>query len=152
MASEYTIVNGQVSIRFNLTTANPVQITATLEQSGHSHGTTSSQVNGTSTLVLQGSNVTDGSYEVVITGLADGQQPVVQRFPVALTEENSGGGEGDYPAYAPNTGYQSGDRPGAMPGSSSDLAPTTNGGRQAPAHILPVGHAADGQDALTRTG
>ncbi|MCX0428187.1 DUF5011 domain-containing protein [Aeromonas veronii] len=110
MASEYTIVNGQVSIRFNLTTANPVQITATLEQSGHSHGTTSSQVNGTSTLVLQGSNVTDGSYEVVITGLADGQQPVVQRFPVALTEENSGGGEGDYPAYAPNTGYQSGDR------------------------------------------
>lgn len=110
MASEYTIVNGQVSIRFNLTTANPVQITATLEQSGHSHGTTSSQVNGTSTLVLQGSNVTDGSYEVVITGLADGQQPVVQRFPVALTEENSGGGEGDYPAYAPNTSYQAGDR------------------------------------------
>ncbi|MDX7876380.1 immunoglobulin-like domain-containing protein [Aeromonas veronii] len=110
MASEYTIVNGQVSIRFNVTTANPVQITATLEQSGHSHGTTSSQVNGTSTLVLQGSNVTDGSYDVVITGLADGQQPVVQRFPVALTEESSGGGEGDYPAYAPNTGYQAGDR------------------------------------------
>ncbi|ENO3943117.1 immunoglobulin-like domain-containing protein [Aeromonas veronii] len=110
MASEYTIVNGQVSIRFNLTTANPVQITATLEQNGRSHGTTSSQVNGTSTLVLQGSNVTDGSYEVVITGLADGQQPVVQRFQVALTEESSGGGEGDYPAYAPNTGYQAGDR------------------------------------------
>ncbi|MFM5700002.1 immunoglobulin-like domain-containing protein [Aeromonas veronii] len=110
MASEYTIVNGQVSIRFNLTTANPVQITATLEQSGRSHGTTSSQVNGTSTLVLQGSNVTDGSYEVVITGLADGQQPVVQRFPVALTEESNGGSEGDYPAYAPNTGYQAGDR------------------------------------------
>ncbi|WP_434472064.1 immunoglobulin-like domain-containing protein [Aeromonas veronii] len=110
MASEYTIVNGQVSIRFNVTTANLVQITATLEQSGHSHGTTSSQVNGTSTLVLQGSNVTDGSYDVVITGLADGQQPVVQRFPVALTEESSGGGEGDYPAYAPNTGYQAGDR------------------------------------------
>ena len=110
MASEYTIVNGQVSIRFNLTTANPVQITATLEQSGHSHGTTSSQVNGTSILVLQGSNVTDGSYEVVITGLADGQQPVVQRFPVALTEESNGGSEGYYPAYAPNTGYQAGDR------------------------------------------
>ncbi|MGL5847465.1 MAG: immunoglobulin-like domain-containing protein [Aeromonas veronii] len=110
MASEYTIVNGQVSIRFNVTTANPVQITATLEQSGRSHGTTSSQVNGTSTLVLQGSNVTDGSYEVVITGLADGQQPVVQRFQVALTEESSGGSEGDYPAYAPNTSYQAGDR------------------------------------------
>ncbi|MGL4477036.1 MAG: immunoglobulin-like domain-containing protein, partial [Aeromonas veronii] len=56
------------------------------------------------------SNVTDGSYEVVITGLADGQQPVVQRFPVALTEESNGGSEGDYPAYAPNTGYQAGDR------------------------------------------
>ncbi|MGL4709920.1 MAG: immunoglobulin-like domain-containing protein, partial [Aeromonas veronii] len=57
MASEYTIVNGQVSIRFNVTTANPVQITATLEQNGRSHGTTSSKVNGTSALVLQGSNV-----------------------------------------------------------------------------------------------
>ncbi|WP_429191758.1 immunoglobulin-like domain-containing protein [Aeromonas veronii] len=111
MASEYTIVNGQVTIRFNVTTANPVQITATLEQNGRSHGTTSSKVNGTSTLVLQGSNVTDGSYEVVINGLADGQQPVVQRFPVTLTEENNNGGnDGDYPAYAPNTSYQAGDR------------------------------------------
>ena len=111
MGSDYTIVNGQVSIRFNVTTANPVQITATLEQSGHSHGTTSSQVNGTSTLVLQGSNVTDGSYDVVITGLADGQKPVVQRFPVTLAEESgNGGNDGDYPAYAPNIGYQAGDR------------------------------------------
>ena len=110
MASEYTIVNGQVSIRFNVTTANPVQITATLEQSGRSYGNTTSLVNGTNALVLQGSNVTDGSYEVVINGLADGQQPVVQRFQVALTEQSSGGGEGDYPAYAPNTGYQAGDR------------------------------------------
>ena len=111
MGSDYTIVNGQVSIRFNVTTANPVQITATLEQNGRSHGTTSSKVNGTSTLVLQGSNVTDGSYEVVITGLADGQKPVVQRFPVTLAEESdNGGSDGDYPAYAPNTGYQAGDR------------------------------------------
>ncbi|WP_288035754.1 immunoglobulin-like domain-containing protein [Aeromonas sp.] len=110
MASEYTIVNGQVSISFNVTTANPVQITATLEQNGRSHGTTSSKVNGTSTLVLPGSNVSDGSYEVVITGLADGQKQVVQRLPVTLAEESSGGGEGDYPAYAPNTGYQAGDR------------------------------------------
>ncbi|BBR41813.1 DUF5011 domain-containing protein [Aeromonas allosaccharophila] len=111
MGSDYTIVNGQVSIRFNVTTANPVQITATLEQNGRSHGTTSSKVNGTSTLVLQGSNVTDGSYDVVITGLADGQQPVVQRFPVTLAEESdNGGNDGDYPAYAPNTGYQAGDR------------------------------------------
>lgn len=111
MASEYTIVNGQVSIRFNVTTANPVQITATLEQNGRSHGTTSSKVNGTSALVLQGSNVTDGSYEVVISGLADGQKPVVQRFPVTLTEESdNGGNDGDYPAYAPNTSYQAGDR------------------------------------------
>ncbi|MGE6104434.1 immunoglobulin-like domain-containing protein [Aeromonas veronii] len=110
MGSDYNIVNGQVSIRFNITTANPVQISATLEQSGHSYGNTTSLVNGTSTLVLQGSNVTDGSYDVVITGLADGQQPVVQRFPVALTEESSGGGEGDYPAYAPNISYQAGDR------------------------------------------
>ncbi|WP_276556189.1 immunoglobulin-like domain-containing protein [Aeromonas piscicola] len=111
MASEYTIVNGQVSISFNVTTANPVQITATLEQNGRSHGTTSSKVNGTSTLVLPGSNVSDGSYEVVITGLADGQQQVVQRLPVTLAEEsNNGGNEGDYPAYAPNTGYQAGDR------------------------------------------
>ncbi|POG21356.1 chitinase [Aeromonas bestiarum] len=111
MGSDYTIVNGQVSIRFNVTTANPVQITATLEQNGRSHGTTSSKVNGTSTLVLQGSNVTEGGYEVVINGLADGQKPVVQRFPVTLAEENNNGGnEGDYPAYAPNTGYQAGDR------------------------------------------
>lgn len=111
MGSDYTIVNGQVSIRFNVTTANPVQITATLEQNGRSHGTTSSKVNGTSTLVLQGSNVTDGSYDVVITGLADGQKPVVQRFPVTLAEESdNGGNDGDYPAYAPNTGYQAGDR------------------------------------------
>ncbi|MGL6419161.1 immunoglobulin-like domain-containing protein [Aeromonas allosaccharophila] len=111
MGSDYTIVNGQVSIRFNVTTANPVQITATLEQNGRSHGTTSSKVNGTSTLVLQGSNVTDGSYDVVITGLADGQKPVVQRFPVTLAEESdNGGSDGDYPAYAPNTGYQAGDR------------------------------------------
>ncbi|WOE66506.1 DUF5011 domain-containing protein [Aeromonas allosaccharophila] len=111
MSSDYTIVNGQVSIRFNVTTANPVQITATLEQNGRSHGTTSSKVNGTSTLVLQGSNVTDGSYDVVITGLADGQKPVVQRFPVTLAEESdNGGNDGDYPAYAPNTGYQAGDR------------------------------------------
>ncbi len=111
MGSDYTIVNGQVSIRFNVTTANPVQITATLEQNGRSHGTTSSKVNGTSSLVLQGSNVTDGSYDVVITGLADGQKPVVQRFPVTLAEESdNGGSDGDYPAYAPNTGYQAGDR------------------------------------------
>lgn len=111
MGSDYTIVNGQVSIRFNVTTANPVQITATLEQNGRSHGTTSSKVNGTSTLVLQGSNVTDGNYDVVITGLADGQKPVVQRFPVTLAEESdNGGSDGDYPAYAPNTGYQAGDR------------------------------------------
>ncbi|MEM0556641.1 MULTISPECIES: immunoglobulin-like domain-containing protein [Aeromonas] len=110
MGSDYTIVNGQVSIRFNITTANPVQISATLEQNGRSYGNTTSLVNGTSALVLQGSNVTDGSYEVVINGLADGQQPVVQRFPVALTEQSSGGGEGDYPAYAPNTSYQAGDR------------------------------------------
>ncbi|MFB2874258.1 immunoglobulin-like domain-containing protein [Aeromonas jandaei] len=110
MGSDYTIVNGQVSIRFNVTTANPVQISATLEQNGRSYGNTTSLVNGTSALVLQGSNVTDGSYEVVINGLADGQQPVVQRFPVALTEQSSGGGEGDYPAYAPNTSYQAGDR------------------------------------------
>ncbi|MGU5655265.1 immunoglobulin-like domain-containing protein [Aeromonas allosaccharophila] len=111
MGSDYTIVNGQVSIRFNVTTANPVQITATLEQNGRSHGTTSSKVNGTSSLVLQGSNVTDGSYDVVITGLADGQKPVVQRFPVTLAEESdNGGNDGDYPAYAPNTGYQAGDR------------------------------------------
>ncbi|WP_270693768.1 MULTISPECIES: immunoglobulin-like domain-containing protein [unclassified Aeromonas] len=111
MGSEYTIVNGQVSIRFNVTTANPVQITATLEQNGRSHGTTSSKVNGTSTLVLQGNNVTDGSYDVVITGLADGQKPVVQRFPVTLAEESgNGGNDGDYPAYAPNTTYQAGDR------------------------------------------
>lgn len=111
MGSDYTIVNGQVSIRFNVTTANPVQITAILEQNGRSHGTTSSKVNGTSTLVLQGSNVTDGSYDVVITGLADGQKPVVQRFPVTLAEESdNGGNDGDYPAYAPNTGYQAGDR------------------------------------------
>lgn len=111
MASEYTIVNGQVSISFNVTTANPVQITATLEQNGRSHGTTSSKVNGTSTLVLSGSNVSDGSYEVVINGLADGQQPVVQRLLVILAEEsNNSGNEGDYPAYAPNTGYQAGDR------------------------------------------
>ncbi|BBT82606.1 chitinase ChiA [Aeromonas veronii] len=111
MGSDYTIVDGQVSIRFNVTTANPVQITATLEQNGRSHGTTSSKVNGTSTLVLQGSNVTDGSYDVVITGLADGQKPVVQRFPVTLAEESdNGGNDGDYPAYAPNTGYQAGDR------------------------------------------
>ncbi|WP_326489984.1 immunoglobulin-like domain-containing protein [Aeromonas allosaccharophila] len=111
MGSDYTIVNGQVSIRFNVTTANPVQITATLEQNSRSHGTTSSKVNGTSTLVLQGSNVTDGSYDVVITGLADGQKPVVQRFPVTLAEESdNGGSDGDYPAYAPNTGYQAGDR------------------------------------------
>lgn len=111
MGSDYTIVNGQVSIRFNVTTANPVQITATLEQNGRSHGTTSSKVNGTSTLVLQGSNVTDGSYDVVITGLADGQKPVVQRFTVTLAEESdNGGSDGDYPAYAPNTGYQAGDR------------------------------------------
>ncbi len=110
MGSDYTIVNGQVSIRFNVTTANPVQITATLEQNGRSHGTTSSKVNGTSTLVLQGNNVTDGSYDVVITGLADGQKPVVQRFPVTLAEESgNGGNDGDYPAYAPNTGYQAGD-------------------------------------------
>ncbi|WP_429124521.1 immunoglobulin-like domain-containing protein [Aeromonas allosaccharophila] len=111
MGSDYTIVNGQVSIRFNVTTANPMQITATLEQNGRSHGTTSSKVNGTSTLVLQGSNVTDGSYDVVITGLADGQKPVVQRFPITLAEESdNGGNDGDYPAYAPNTGYQAGDR------------------------------------------
>ncbi|KRW57077.1 chitinase [Aeromonas allosaccharophila] len=111
MGSDYTIVNGQVSIRFNVTTANPVQITATLEQNGRSHGTTSSKVNGTSTLVLQGNNVTDGSYDVVITGLADGQKPVVQRFPITLAEESdNGGNDGDYPAYAPNTGYQAGDR------------------------------------------
>lgn len=111
MGSDYTIVNGQVSIRFNVTTANPVQITATLEQNGRSHGTTSSKVNGTSSLVLQGNNVTDGSYDVVITGLADGQKPVVQRFPVTLAEESgNGGNDGDYPAYAPNTTYQAGDR------------------------------------------
>ena len=107
MGSDYTIVNGQVSIRFNVTTANPVQITATLEQNSRSHGTTSSKVNGTRSLVLQGSNVTDGSYDVVITGLADGQKPVVQRFPVTLAEESN---SDDYPAYAPNTGYQAGDR------------------------------------------
>ncbi|MFB2865935.1 immunoglobulin-like domain-containing protein [Aeromonas sp. MdU4] len=110
ISSDYTIVNGQVSIRFNVTTTNPVQITATLEQNGRRHGATSTKVSGSATLVLQGSNVTDGSYEVVITGLADGQQAVVQRFPVALTEESSGGGEGDYPAYTPNTGYKAGDR------------------------------------------
>lgn len=107
MGSDYTIVNGQVSIRFNVTTANPVQITATLEQNSRSYGNTTSLVNGTSALVLQGSNVTDGSYEVVINGLADGQQPVVQRFPVTLAEESN---SDDYPAYAPNTGYQAGDR------------------------------------------
>jgi len=111
MGSDYTIVNGQVTIRFNVTTANPVQISATLEQNGRSYGNTASLVNGTSTLVLQGSNVTDGSYEVVINGLADGQQPVVQRFPVTLAEESdNGGSDGDYQAYAPNTSYQAGDR------------------------------------------
>ena len=48
---------------------------------------------------------------MVITGLADGQKPVVQRFPVTLAEESdNGGSDGDYPAYAPNTGYQAGDR------------------------------------------
>lgn len=114
MGSDYTIINGQVSISFNVTTANPVQITATLEQDGRSYGTTSNKLNGTNTLTLQGSNVTDGRYEVVIHGVADGQKPMVQRFAVTLAAEGdtggNGGNEGDFPAYAPNNGYNAGDR------------------------------------------
>lgn len=112
MPSSYTIVNGQVSIGIGLTTGNPVQITATLEQSGRSYGTASLLVNGSSTLALQGSGVAAGSYEVVVNGLVDGHAPVVQRFPVTLAAGNQGGGgnPGSYPAYAPNTSYRAGDK------------------------------------------
>lgn len=119
MSPNYTVVNGQVSISVDLTTGNPVQVTATLELGGRSYGTASMQVNGTSTLVLQGSGVTDGSYDVAIKGLADGQTPVVQHFPVTLATGNQSGGgnQGNYPAYVPNTTYKAGDKVSSASGN-----------------------------------
>lgn len=107
LSSSYPLVNGQVSI--NLTTANPVRITATLEQNGHSYGRASTENNGNGSLLLQLDNVASGNYELVLLGQAEGQESVEQRFPVSLTEDGQGG-EGDYPTYAPNTGYQAGER------------------------------------------
>ncbi|MGL5366459.1 MAG: immunoglobulin-like domain-containing protein, partial [Plesiomonas shigelloides] len=90
--SRYTLVNGQVSIRFNLATKNPVQIAASLQQNGQSFGAVNALVNGNSALTLAVSNATAGSYELVIEGQAEGQQPVVQRHVVTLSEDNQGGG------------------------------------------------------------
>ena len=109
--SRYTLVNGQVSIRLNLTTQNPVQIAASLQQNGQRFGEVSAQVNGNSALTLAVSNASAGSYELVIEGKAEGQLPVVQRHTVTLSEDNQGGGsEGDYPAYVAGNSYQAGDR------------------------------------------
>lgn len=111
IASGYPVVNGQVTIAFSVTTGNAVQIHASLQQAGHSYGSVSASVNGSSTLQLIGNQVTAGSYELVITGLASGQSQVEQRFPLTLTKPGEGGGnEGDYPAYVPNSSYQAGDR------------------------------------------
>ena len=111
LGSHYAVVNGQVSIPFTVTTANAVQITASLQQAGHSYGSVSASVNGTHGLQLNASAVAAGSYELVISGVAAGQPQLEQRFALTLSEDGNGdGGAGDYPAYAPNTGYQAGDR------------------------------------------
>ncbi|MDA1380329.1 hypothetical protein PCI56_11680 [Plesiomonas shigelloides subsp. oncorhynchi] len=49
-------------------------------------------MNGNSALTLAVSNASAGSYELVIEGKAEGQQPVVQRHTVTLSEDNQGGG------------------------------------------------------------
>lgn len=111
IGSEYAVVNGQVSIPFTVTTQNAVQISASLQQSGHSYGSVSATVNGSSSMQLHASGVSAGSYELVISGVASGQSPVEQRYALTLSANgDSGSGDGDYPAYVPNTGYQAGDR------------------------------------------
>ncbi|MGL5947502.1 MAG: immunoglobulin-like domain-containing protein [Aeromonas sp.] len=112
LAASYGITSGSVTINVNLATKNPVQITASLEQGGRSFGNVNALVNGSGSVALIGSNVTAGSYEVVLNGQAEGQQAVAQRFAVTLTEEQGGNGgeEGDFPAYAAGNSYDAGDR------------------------------------------
>ncbi|MGL4826899.1 MAG: immunoglobulin-like domain-containing protein [Vibrionaceae bacterium] len=107
--NSYPLANGQVTIGFAISTQNPVQIKAVLEQNGQIYTDTSALINGNGSIALQGSNLAAGSYDVVVTGAADNEPSVEQRFIVNLTEQGQGGG-GDYPAYAPGTSYQAGDR------------------------------------------
>lgn len=149
--SRYTLVNGQVSIRFNLATKNPVQIAASLQQNGQSFGAVNALVNGNSALTLAVSNATAGSYELVIEGQAEGQQPVVQRHAVTLSEDNQGGGdEGDYPAYVAGNAYQAGDRV-SNGGANYECKPWPYSGwcGSSPAHYAPGSGSAWG-DAWDR--
>ncbi|MGL5335681.1 MAG: immunoglobulin-like domain-containing protein [Enterovibrio sp.] len=106
--SSYPLASGQVTIGFAITTKNPVQIKAALEQSGKIYADSSALINGNGSISLKGSNLKAGSYDVVVTGAAESQANVEQRFSVNLTEQGQGGGE--YPAYVSGTPYQAGDR------------------------------------------
>ncbi|MGL5532622.1 MAG: hypothetical protein ACRDCM_03475, partial [Plesiomonas shigelloides] len=113
--TEYPLVNGQVAISLALTTANPVDITATLAQAGNPHGNASARIEGNGTLLLALDNLSAGSYDLLLEGMAEGgKQGSQQRFSVTLADTVAGGGnegnQDNYPAYTPDTAYQAGDR------------------------------------------
>ncbi|MGL5799527.1 MAG: hypothetical protein ACRCYN_05585, partial [Plesiomonas sp.] len=85
--TQYPIVNGQISIPLALTTTNPVNITATLEQSGHVLGSVSARVDGNDTLLLELSKLTAGNYDLLLEGMAEGgKQGSQQRFNLMLIQ------------------------------------------------------------------
>ncbi|MGL5007717.1 MAG: hypothetical protein ACRC53_10240 [Plesiomonas sp.] len=86
--SQYPLVNGKISIPLVLSTANPVNITATLEQSGNVQGSASARIDGDGTLLLELSQLTVGDYDLLLEGMAEGgKQGSQQRFSVTLIQE-----------------------------------------------------------------
>lgn len=125
--SEYPLVNGQVAMSLALTTVNPVDITATLMHAGNPRGNASARIEGNGTLLLALDNLSVGSYDLLLEGMAEGgKQGSQQRFNITLVDTVAGGGNEDnggnggnegnegnqdnYPAYTPDTAYQAGDR------------------------------------------
>ncbi|MGL4602144.1 MAG: immunoglobulin-like domain-containing protein [Plesiomonas sp.] len=108
VASSYAISNSKVNIRFTVSTDNAMTITSSLEKENTKYGQSSNSIDGQAQVELVGTNVTPGSYYVVIQGTKNGQLST-ERIAVELTSSN-GGGSGDYPAYEPGKNYQGGDK------------------------------------------
>ncbi|MGL5344839.1 MAG: immunoglobulin-like domain-containing protein [Plesiomonas sp.] len=109
ITSSYSLTNGNVSIRFNVSTDSAMTIKSTIEKSGKEYGSSTNAINGTAQVILNGINLTAGSHEIVIKETKNGQA-TTKRIPVEFTSSNGGGGSENYPVYQPGKTYQGGDK------------------------------------------
>ncbi|MGL5757256.1 immunoglobulin-like domain-containing protein [Plesiomonas sp.] len=128
ITSSYPLTNGNVTIRFNISTPSSITTLTTLEKAGVVYGSTTNAINGSAQITLNGTNLVAGTHNIVIKDTKNGQSEP-KRIPVTLTSSNGGGSNtGDYPAYQSGKTYKGGDKVTNNGGKLYECKPYPNSG------------------------